>query len=150
MRVIAFLVVAFVALAAAAKSAKACPCCNPCSKYNREKMVKMVMIRPVEVYVRERPAAMPRPAKRAKVMALLTRSKWHTRKPGTTGMTRLRVVDGANVPDTMETLEDVENAIVHELRLENGHFVVDLSGGRYQVSPCRDRGQATTCLVLQH
>lgn len=102
----------------------------------------------VDVYVRERPLAMPKPARRAKVMALLTSSHWRARKRPATGMSRMRILDGSDVPDTVTTADDIDHQILRELVLEDGHFVIGLGGGRYQVSPCRDRGRATTCLVL--
>lgn len=144
MRVIAIAIVTFVALATAARSAEACPCCEPCNKYKRD---RIVLPQPVEVYVRERPAAMPKPARRAKVMALLTGSKWRPRTPAKSGALRLRIFDGSNMPDTVATADDIDHQIVRELVLEDGRFLIDLGGGRYQVSPCRDRGRVTSCLV---
>lgn len=101
----------------------------------------------VAVFVRERPAAMPRPAKSAKVMALLTGSRWRPRRPVKSGALRLRLFDGSNIPDTVATAADTDYRIVRELVLEEGRFMIVLGGDRYQVSPCRDRGRVTSCLV---
>jgi hypothetical protein len=139
------LAVLVLATFAAVKSADACPYGRPCNKY---KMNRMERAEPVEVYVRERPAAMPRPAKPAKVMALLTGSTWRARKPARVrALGRVRIFNGSDVPDSIELDADVSPQIVRGVTLEDGHFVVALGGGRYQVSPCRDRGRVTSCLV---
>lgn len=52
------------------------------------------------------------------------------------------------MPDQVATSDRINHQIVRELVLEEGTFFVDLGDGRYQVRPCRDRGRATTCLVL--
>jgi hypothetical protein len=142
-----FVVLAVFALVtvAAVKSADACPCCGPCNKYNFDRLERA---EPVEVYVREKAAAMPRPAKRAKVMALLTGSTWRARRPAKVrALGRVRIFDGSDVPDSIELEADVSQQIVRDVALEDGHFFVELGGGRYQVSSCRDRGRVTSCLV---
>lgn len=141
-----------VAVAAAARPAGACPP-GPCINYTRDIDRARRLVPPrqklVEVYVRARPAAMPSPAKSTKVMALLTGSTWQPRTPVKSGALRLRIFDGSNIPDTVATAGDVDHRIVRALVLDEGRFLIDLGGVRYQVSPCRDRGRVTSCLVLQ-
>lgn len=147
MRLLVLFVLASLVVLMSARSAEACPCCDPCAKYDRMREREMkVLVVPVDVYVRERPAAMPRPAKRAKVMTLLTGSQRRPRGSSAPGVPRVRILEGSNVPDTVDT-STATVEIVHELMLEDGTFRIDLAGGRYQISPCRDRGRVTSCLV---
>lgn len=148
MRYLALAFLGFVVLVVTARPADACPCCGPCNKYKRE---RIEMPPPVEVYVRVKPAPMPRPARSAKVMALLTGSTWRARKPARArGLNRLRIFDAASIPEEVDPSDAIDNQIVRELELEDGHFVIELGGGRYQVSPCRDHGRVTSCLVRVH
>lgn len=141
MRPLLFLL-AFVSILAIARRADACPCCDPCSKYDYLKNVP-----PPEAladqYVAERAVAMSGHPKRAEVMKILIGVKFVAK-----GVRKLRIVDAAHVPATVDHGDNARMEIVHDLVAKHGHFWVTLGGMVYTVEPCTDgRKHASTCLI---
>ncbi|HTJ46407.1 MAG TPA: hypothetical protein VL463_30085 [Kofleriaceae bacterium] len=143
MRPLLFLL-AFVSILAIARRADACPCCDPCSKYD------YLMKQPppealADQYVAERAAPMSGHPKRAEVMKILTGVRFVA---SVKGVRKLRIVDAANVPTTIDHADAARTEIVHDLVAKHGHFWVTIGGMVYTVEPCTDgRKHASTCLI---
>lgn len=140
-------IAAVVVVAATAPAAEACPCCGPCSKYDRMVPPEVEVAPLAEVYVRARPAALGR-GRSGAVMKLLTTSTWRPRKaaPGVTPLalydTQTIVGAGGYAPPAGARAVLVRNVI-----RRGGRVAVAIDRQLFQISPCRDRGRMTTCLV---
>lgn len=139
----ALALVATLLAAAGARPAAACPCCGPCSKYDRMMQPPVIEVPMAPVYVRARPAVV---GKRGDVLRVLTGARWLPRRAAA-ALPRLRLVALTAMPATTDPAAPEQTLIVRNVIARGGRLAVALGGALYQVSPCRDRGRATTCLV---
>ena len=138
------LALAFLVLLGASAPAWACPPPRDghgtCDKYKR----KLPSTPPLaEVLVRQDTGKWPK--KLSQVMRHLTGSRWVSSPEA--GSQVLLLVDGENVPETVDKDGVTHALIIHDVERTDGSYRVSLYGNPYQLIRCKVGKRTITCLA---